>query len=1078
MKRLGFLLLGVMASMLANAQTIQLGTSSSPEGQTWTVDATSLMHNGKRVIPVMGEIHYTRVPESQWRTELLKMKAGGINAIATYVFWIHHEEIEGQYDWSGNRHLRKFVTLCKELGLPVILRMGPFCHGEVRNGGFPEWVIDKKYKIRTDDPQYLELAEQWYRQIYAQVQGLLFKDNGPIIGIQLENEYSGTWQHLMNLKRIAVKIGFDLPIYTRTGWPKLKTPAQYGEILPLYGDYSDGFWNRELTDMPGDYSNCYFFKSYQGSTVIATEQIKNQSEDDSKGELGYPFLTCELGGGMTPSYHRRVYIYPKDIYATALVKVGNGSNLPGYYMYHGGTNPEGKQTTLNEMQRTKVTNYNDLPMKSYDFQAPIGEFGQLNEQYHLLRNLHTFLNDFGSDLATCTPVFPVEETNDYNWDKSLRWNYRTDGHGGFVFVNNYQRMKTLSDKKDIAFCVTADGKEMTIPSKKVTVASGECFFFPFNMSVGGFNIQYVMAQPISKIEVNGVTTIFLKRINGITPEIAYSKTIKNLQHGLNKISRDIQIYLVDENEAMNLWKADWAGRERIFMTEGSLVTDGNSISIEDNISDFNVRVYPAPECVSYDGIIMMTKKEGLFTRYHIASGLKTKEELDIKKMKQEGALRDITIGINKAAEEPADKDFDNAAVWHITLPEVTNANQRALLKVDYQGDVARIYDGQQFADDNFYNGRPFLYDLCRITRPDSVTLKILPLQKNAPIYIQKEFQFGEGIKNVKASIVYLNTVKLSVMAPKSISFAKGADISWTTEMERNGDKFYNKDGQERECTQLMKELGMNTIRLRVWVNPKGYYSCKEDMLELAKRADRLGMAVMVDFHYSDGWADPSHQIIPEAWKDYDYSQMKEAVAAHSKEVMQLLKVNGIYPTYVQIGNETTHGFMWDMGENHKHMDQYVGLTNAGYEAVKSIFPRTTCIVHLDNGFDKDLYTRVFDGMKQFKGKYDMIGMSLYPYWAAMTDSTLTAGIVLKRCMNNIRYLYKRYGKECMIVETGTEDEKPNESKKFLSDLIQTAKANEHCKGVLYWEPECDKHNGYVLGSFMNGRPTIALDAFK
>lgn len=325
-------------------------------------------------------------------------------------------------------------------------------------------------------------------------------------------------------------------------------------------------------------------------------------------------------------------------------------------------------------------------------------------------------------------------------------------------------------------------------------------------------------------------------------------------------------------------------------------------------------------------------------------------------------------------------------------------------------------------------------------------------------------------------LFFLSSMPLA--AQKDIPFAKGADISWTTELEDGGHQLYNSHGEKRECTALMKELGMNAIRLRVWVNPEKKYSSKEDMLVLAKRADSLGMALMVDFHYSDFWADPQKQNIPKAWKNMNYEEMKVALANHTCEVMRMLKENNIYPTWVQIGNETTHGMLWDVGNNHKHMNQYVGFINAGYDAVKSIFPHAICIVHLDNGFDKTLYHRVLDGLERYGGRYDMIGMSLYPTVANWNNPKMTARRAIKLCMENISELYKVYGRESMIVEVGTPQKTPDTSFGLLSSVIRKAKSNKHCRGVFYWEPESDNFNGYELGAFSNGRPTRAMDAFR
>lgn len=220
-------------------------------------------------------------------------------------------------------------------------------------------------------------------------------------------------------------------------------------------------------------------------------------------------------------------------------------------------------------------------------------------------------------------------------------------------------------------------------------------------------------------------------------------------------------------------------------------------------------------------------------------------------------------------------------------------------------------------------------------------------------------------------------------ATATSTFYKGADISWTTELEAEGHHFYDFQGNEQECTSLMKKLGMNAIRLRVWVNPKNKWSSKEDMLELAKRVKANHMELMVDFHYSDWWADPGKQNVPQAWKGLSYEEMKKALAAHTKEVLQLLKNHNITPKWVQVGNETSDGFLWEMGRASTQMAQYAGLTTAGYDAVKSIFPEATVIVHLDNGFDNNLYNYIFDGLKQYGGKWDMIGMSLYPYWSVL-----------------------------------------------------------------------------------------------
>ena len=345
---------------------------------------------------------------------------------------------------------------------------------------------------------------------------------------------------------------------------------------------------------------------------------------------------------------------------------------------------------------------------------------------------------------------------------------------------------------------------------------------------------------------------------------------------------------------------------------------------------------------------------------------------------------------------------------------------------------------------------------------------------------------------------------------EKVEFFKGADISWLTEMESKGHKFYNVNGQERECTVLMKEYDMNAVRLRVWVDPSKHnnWCNKEDLLVKAKRAKDLDMDIMVNFHYSDWWADPAKQNIPASWRGHSFEEMKKDLAAHTHEVLQLLKDNDITPKWVQVGNETTNGMLWSvktneqgweikdengntiitesMGHATRNPEQYAGFFAAGYDAVKEVFPQAIVIVHLDNGFDEDLYNWNLDILKNNGAKFDMIGMSLYPYWAELYHNK-TAEQTISGCMANIQKVKAKYGCDVMIVETGMlcADEQGKlanatvleEGYQHLARIIKESK-DVGCKGVFYWEPEC-KPGQYKLGAFTeDGRPTKIMDAFK
>ena len=506
MKRLLSILLALMGTgLMASAQVPVV---------TW--DRYSLMIDGRRVCPVMGEVHYSRIPADEWQQEVRKIKESGVTMIATYVFWNHVEEQEAIFRWDGQRNLRRFLEVCRQEGMPVVLRIGPFCHGEVRNGGIPDWVFTKGCKLRSQDKTFLAYVEKLYRQIFTQVQGLQWKDGGPVVAAQFDNEYRGSGDYLLALKRMAQKIGFDLPFYTRTGWPELSKPVPYGEMLPLYGDYADGFWDKSVEETTGNYYKAFNFKGFRSSTAIGTDLLGKQDEKVNKGDEAYPYFTCELGGGMATAYHRRPFVYPEDAYAMALVKLGSGSNLLGYYMYHGGTNPEGI-TTLNETQRTPGTANNDLPQLTYDFQAPLGEFGQTYPQYYMLRPLHLFMHDYGEQLATMEAQFPSSQNLKKGDDSALRWAVRAEKGSGFIFVNNYERLQNLSAKKNVR--LEACGVQLP----RLTIPAGCMAIFPVNID----GIRYATAQLVARRDGK----VYMMQLKGIPTTIALQsgKTLKNVK---------------------------------------------------------------------------------------------------------------------------------------------------------------------------------------------------------------------------------------------------------------------------------------------------------------------------------------------------------------------------------------------------------------------------------------------------------------------------------------------------------------------------------------------------------------------
>lgn len=306
-------------------------------------------------------------------------------------------------------------------------------------------------------------------------------------------------------------------------------------------------------------------------------------------------------------------------------------------------------------------------------------------------------------------------------------------------------------------------------------------------------------------------------------------------------------------------------------------------------------------------------------------------------------------------------------------------------------------------------------------------------------------------------------------------FAKGADVSWVTQMESQGIKFYDKNGTQGDLVQILKDDGINSIRLRIWVNPKDGWCNTSDVMAKALRAKAAGMKILIDFHYSDVWADPGHQTKPDAWQNQNILQLDSSVNAYTTGVLDTLKANGISPDWVQIGNETNDGMLWPEGRASLNMANFASLINAGYDAVKSVFPSSKVIVHISNGFDNSLFRWIFDGLKNNGAKWDVIGMSLYPTSSDCDQSN-------SQCLNNINDIISRYNKEVMICEIGMPATDSVSCKNFISDLYLKCKSvsGNKCLGIFYWEPECyNNWNGYSMGAFNNaGQPTIALDGFK
>ncbi|HPX25492.1 MAG TPA: beta-galactosidase [Treponemataceae bacterium] len=535
-----------------------------------------LTKNNEPWFPVMGEIHYSRFPKEYWRESILKMKAGGVTVISSYVIWIHHEEEEGVWDFSGSRDLRSFINMCGECGVSLFLRIGPWCHGEVRNGGFPDWLLKKDFTVRTNDPEYFKTVKTFYDKIYEQAQGLLLKDTslfpsgGPVIGVQIENEFghcgglSGPEgeEHMTTLTGMAKNAGFDVPLYTATGWGGAVT----GGLIPVMGGYCEAPWDQRLTEI--EPSGNYIFTHERNDHNIGSDFGFGTgiTFDIQK----FPFLTAELGGGLQVTRHRRPLASASDIGAMSLVKLGSGVNLLGYYMYHGGTNPLGKLSALQESRETG--SINDLPQLSYDFKAPVREYGQLSQTYKELSLMTKFTADFGRELCNMKAVIPQDNPLYPTNSEDLRYSFRENEKGeGYVFVNNYQRHRKLKDHKNVNITTPESASRISVRFPSIDVPDAAYFFLPYNMKIGNGTLEYSLATPLCILQKEKSVYVFYT---------AHSKAQTLLAQGrvndLYKFSvkpSDAEIITLTRNEALNAVKID----NRLFISTAEIYSDAGFV---------------------------------------------------------------------------------------------------------------------------------------------------------------------------------------------------------------------------------------------------------------------------------------------------------------------------------------------------------------------------------------------------------------------------------------------------------------------------------------------------------------------
>ena len=602
---------------------------------------------------------------------------------------------------------------------------------ECRNGGFPDWLIDMErrgeLRLRENNDKYLALVDGFYTKIGEQAAGFMYKDGGPVIGIQIENEYGHCggpsdraegMAHMCMLKKMAQEKGLITPYYSATGWGGAYVPEGF---LAMLGGYVDAPWAEHTHEL--DASENFLFKPFCDDANIGS--------DFSDGESAFtfdvnmvPYLTAELGGGLQVTAHRRTYPYAKDIEAQTVCMLGAGANLIGYYMYHGGVNPDGKYSTL---QESKATGYNnDLPVKSYDFQTCLRENGLPSESFYKLRKYHTFIKSVEDILAPAKVYLPsnVSEPKSAEDMETLRacLRYNEELDCGFLFINNHQRKRHMTQKwitshKPLEFSIrkyvnqaygfndkagetadknkqNTDDEYLKVTFKNIYVASDAVLVIPYNLPI---------------------------KIDGEDIRLRYTNASYLGCFG------GVYYFYSDENEKDVYFEwsdnADHSGAVRLLTThdaEHLLVGKDGKISMLPDLA--------FEKAGTVDFVEMNVKPEKDTFRLPVDGSTLSKE---CEHRKACGCVREYELSLKYDA---VCKSCGNAAsdCGKESTPD-DKSNERSdgilsdiFLELDFGGDKAELYADGRLIDDWFSNGEVWRVALRRYGFPKKLVLKVYP----------------------------------------------------------------------------------------------------------------------------------------------------------------------------------------------------------------------------------------------------------------------------------------------------------------------------------------------------------------
>lgn len=684
---------------------------TAPGGDRLSFNNYYMERNGRPFFPVSGEFHFSRMDPARWEDQLIKMRMGGVNVVATYVFWNHHEADEGCFDFTGRRDLRAFVGLCRKHGLYVILRVGPFAHGECRNGGLPDWLFGKPFEVRATDPGFLACVEELYARIGVQVKGLFFRDGGPIIAVQLDNEYmhsSAPWEvttgvsdewvsrgaeseaYILALRRLALQCGLTPAFFTGTAWGG----ATYSDrVMPLWGGYPYRPWL--FYNKKGEHpaTEEYIYEDYHRSGAHCADDFTPEYDPESR-----PYACCEMGGGMMCCYQYR-FVYPyKSVDALANIKLGSGCNFIGYYMFQGGTNPlDSHGRFMNESQ---------VPQRSYDYQAAQGEFGQLRESYSRLKAIHYFLRDFGDRLAPMETLLPEGASEISPTDReTLRFSVRTNGKSGFLFIDNFQDHLSLPERQSEV--VTIETLERTYRFE-IDIATDENAILPFGFDMDGVILIQANAQPVARTVIDGRPTYVFMVPEGMDGAFTF-------EDGAD-VSGEAEHFTVKKGSmSVDVLTLDRAMANQMFiLRDGSLVFTDQAL-LED--ADGGLRLETT--CAENEVLCCPARR---------LNCVETRGAYGVRRVS--APEKAIAPAVTRTAPRRYTIQFPADALAGV---------KDARLQIDYRGDIGRLFLDNTMVHDNYANGDTWEFGLMEYRealKRSPLVLTIAPIREGVSVNVE------------------------------------------------------------------------------------------------------------------------------------------------------------------------------------------------------------------------------------------------------------------------------------------------------------------------------------------------------